>query len=71
MNRFRPNIVFSGGESYTTRTKPGKISKIGNWFSVIVENIVGSAVYLITVGSGETGEKSTRKPLRTLASYGL
>jgi hypothetical protein len=63
MNRFRPNIVFSGGESYTEDS--WKNIKIGNVDFCVVKPC--ARCVLITVDQ-ETGEKS-KEPLRTLASY--
>jgi hypothetical protein len=63
MNRFRPNIVFSGGESYTEDS--WKDIKIGNVDFCVVKPC--ARCVLITVDQ-ETGEKS-KEPLKTLASY--
>lgn len=63
MNRFRPNIVFSGGESYTEDN--WKNIKIGDVDFCVVKPC--ARCVLITVDQ-ETGEKS-KEPLRTLASY--
>jgi uncharacterized protein len=63
MNRFRPNIVFSGGVGFVEDS--WKNIKIGNVDFCVVKPC--ARCVLITVDQ-ETGEKS-KEPLNTLASY--
>jgi hypothetical protein len=63
MNRFRPNIVFSGGESFVEDS--WRNIKIGDVDFCVVEPC--ARCVLITVDQ-ETGKKS-KEPLKTLAGY--
>jgi uncharacterized protein len=63
MNRFRPNIVFSGGERFSEDSwKNIKIGKVDFYVAKPCARCV-----LITVNQ-ETGKRS-KEPLKTLASY--
>ncbi|MBC6368451.1 MOSC domain-containing protein [Algoriphagus sp. AK58] len=63
MNRFRPNLVFSGGEPYL-EDKLRKI-RIG---SVEFQIVKPCARCVLTTVDQETGEKG-KEPLKTLATY--
>ncbi len=63
MNRFRPNIVFSGGESY--QEDNWRNIKIGSVGFFVVKPCARCVLITVDQDSGKAG----KEPLKTLASY--